>query len=101
MRFGDLYAEDIISLIPKSTEEERAGIAWALSKSGRFEIRDLIPSMSDDEARKWIAWIIGTQDQAKYISQIEQLKRKDQEVYFAVTVLWKILSSWIAGLDIY
>lgn len=101
MRFGDLYSKDIISLIPKSTEEERAGIAWALSKSGRFEIRDLIPSMSDDEARKWIAWIIGTQDQAKYISQIEQLKRKDQEVYFAVTVLWKILSSWIAELDIY
>lgn len=101
MRFGDLYSKDIISLIPRSTEEERAGIAWALSKSGRFEIRDLIPSMSDDEARKWIAWIIGTQDQAKYISQIEQLKRKDQEVYFAVTVLWKILSSWIAELDIY
>lgn len=101
MRFGDLYSKDIISLIPKSTEEERAGIAWALSKSGRFEIRDLIPSMSDDEARKWIAWIIGTQDQAKYISQIEQLKRKDQEVYFAVTVLWKILSSWIAELDVY
>jgi len=101
-KFGDLYSKDIISLIPKSTEEERAGIAWALSKSGRFEIRDLIPSMSDDEARKWIAWIIGTQDdQAKYISQIEQLKRKDQEVYFAVTVLWKILSSWIAELDIY
>jgi len=101
MRFGDLYSKDITSLIPRSTEEERAGIAWALSKSGRFEIRDLIPSMSDDEARKWIAWIIGTQDQAKYISQIEQLKRKDQEVYFAVTVLWKILSSWIAELDIY
>ena len=100
-RFGDSYSKDIISLIPKSTEEERAGIAWALSKSGRFEIRDLIPSMSDNEARKWIAWIIGTQDQAKYISQIEQLKRKDQEVYFAVTVLWKILSSWIAELDIY
>lgn len=100
-RFGDLYSKDIVSLIPKGTEEERAGIAWALSKSGRFEIRDLIPSMSDDEARKWIAWIIGTQDQAKYISQIEQLKRKDQEVYFAVTVLWKILSSWIAELDIY
>jgi HEAT repeat protein len=101
MRFGDLYSKDIISLIPKSTEEERAGIAWALSKSARFEIRDLIPSMSDDEARKWITWIIGTQDQAKYISQIEQLKRKDQEVYFAVTVLWKILSSWVAELDIY
>lgn len=101
MKFGDLYSKDIISLIPKSTEEERAGIAWALSKSGQFEIKDLIPSMTDDEARKWIAWIIGTQDEAKCISQIEQLKHTDKEIYFAVTVLWKILSSWIAELDIY
>ena len=57
--------------------------------------------MVDDEARKWVAWIIGTQNEAKYINQIEDLKNKDKEVYFAVTVLWKILSSWIEGLDIY
>jgi len=101
MRFGDLYSKDIIDLIPKSSEEERAGIAWALSKSGQFELQDLISSMSDDEARKWISWIIGTQDEAKFISQIEKLKHLDKEVYFAVTVLWKILSSWIAQLDIY
>ncbi len=54
-----------------------------------------------DEARKWIAWIIGTQKEADYIDQIEQLKDKDKEVYFAVTVLWKILSSWISRLDVY
>jgi HEAT repeat protein len=101
MRFVDRYSKDIIQLIPKSNEEERAGIAWALSKSGQFDVPDLIPSMTDDEARKWIAWIIGTQDKARYISQIEQLKHTDGEVYFAVTVLWKILSSWIAELDIY
>jgi len=101
MRFGDLYSKDIIRLLPTSTEEERAGIAWALSKSGQFEVTDLIRSMTDDETRKWIAWIVGTQDKAKYISQIEQLKHVDGEVYFAVTVLWKILSSWIAELDVY
>jgi HEAT repeat protein len=101
MRFVDSYSKDIIELLPKGTEDERAGIAWALSKSGQFEVNDLIRSMTDDEARKWIAWIIGTQDKAKYISQIEQLKHTDGEVYFAVTVLWKILSSWIAELDIY
>lgn len=101
MRFGDKYSKDIISFIPMGTEGERAGIAWALSKSGRFEIKDLIPSMTDGEARKWVSWIIGTQDEGEYIQQIEQLKNKDKEVYFAVTVLWKILSSWINRLEIY
>lgn len=57
--------------------------------------------MTDNEARKWISWVIGTQNEAMYIDQIEQLKNKDKEMYFAVTVLWKIMSSWIAGLDVY
>ena len=76
-------------------------MAWALSKSGQFQVSDLIPVMVDDEARKWIAWIVGTQNEARYIKQIEQLKMRDKEVYFAVTVLWKILSNWVYGLEVY
>lgn len=91
----------VIEFIPKSNEEERAGVAWALSNGGNFRVEDLLPVLTDDEARKWIAWIIGTQKEADYIDQIEQLKDKDKEVYFAMTVLWKILSSWISRLDVY
>lgn len=101
MKFGNDYSEDIINFLPESNEKERAGIAWALSNSSNFSIKDLFPAMVDDEARKWIAWIIGNQDEEKYIRQIEDLKKKDREVYFTVTVMWKILSSWINGLDIY
>jgi len=72
-----------------------------LSKSGKFTVRDLLGAMADDDARRWVSWIVGTQDEAKYINQIEELKKKDGEVYFTVTVLWKILSSWIADLEIY
>jgi len=100
-KFGDKFTKEIIRFLPRSNENERAGVAWALSKSGNFVIGDLIPAMIDNEARKWVAWIIGTQKEAKYIDHIEQLKEKDKEVYFAVTVLWKILSSWIEGLDVY
>ncbi|MDI6815315.1 MAG: hypothetical protein QMC90_04465, partial [Dehalococcoidales bacterium] len=67
----------------------------------RFEVEDLLQVMTDNEARKWVAWIIGTQGEARYINQIEALKAKDKEVYFAVTVLWKVISSWVNGLDIY
>ncbi len=100
-RFGDKYSNEIIGFIPSSSENQRAGIAWALSKSGGFKIKDLMESMVDDDSRRWISWIIGTQDEAKYITEIEDLKKKDKEVYFTVTVLWKILSSWIEGLDEY
>ncbi len=101
MRFGDSFSKEIINFMGSATEKQRAGIAWALSKSGKFSIRDLSQAMTDDEARKWVSWIVGTQDEAKYINEIEELKRKDGEVYFAVTVLWKILSSWVAQLDVY
>lgn len=101
MRFGNDYSKEIIGFINTSSEDQRAGIAWALSKSGKFTVRDLLGAMADDDARRWVSWIVGTQDEAKYINQIEELKKKDGEVYFTVTVLWKILSSWIADLEIY
>ena len=72
-----------------------------MSKAGNFTIRDMLDSWVDDNARQWVAYIIGTQDQKRYIYEIEQLKIKDPEVYFAVTVLWKIITSWIWGLEEY
>jgi hypothetical protein len=100
-RFAGTHGKDIIKYFPKGSEDARAGISWALSKSGNFLVKDLICMMNDENARKWIAWIIGSQKQESFITQIEELKQKDKEVYFAVTVLWKILSSWIKDVDLY
>jgi hypothetical protein len=44
---------------------------------------------------------VGFGDENHYIDQIEELKDKDPQVYFAVTVLWRILSSWVYGLKEY
>jgi len=41
------------------------------------------------------------QGEEKYIKEIEKLKKKDSEVYFAVTLLWKIMTSWIYELKEY
>ena len=100
-RLAEIYSKEIIGLFPKGSEDVRAGISWALSKSGNFSVKDLSSVMNDENSRKWVAWIIGSQKQEKFITQIEELKQKDKEVYFAVTVLWKILSSWVSNLDIY
>ena len=54
--------------------------------------------MKDDDARRWVAYVLGTQDEKSFAGKIENLRARDPEVYFAVTVLWKILASWIYDL---
>jgi len=72
-----------------------------LSKSARFQLKDLLDLLVDEDARHWVAYILGTQNQKNYVHEIEQLKTYDPEVYFAVTVLWKIMTSWIYGVEEY
>ncbi len=81
--------------------EERAGIAWALGKAGNVGVADLIDRLVDEDTRQWAAWVLGSQNSAKLTDGIEQMKKKDPEVYFAITVLWKIMSSWAYGLEEY
>ena len=92
---------DIAAQLPATQDDQRAGIAWAVSRSGRVKVDELLPLLVDDDARRWVAYILGTQDQQACIGQIEQLRRRDPEVYFAVTVLWKILASWVHDLEEY
>jgi HEAT repeat protein len=92
---------DVVAKLPAAQDDQRADIAWAVSRSGRVKVDELLPLMVDDDARRWIAYILGTQDQKAFIGPIEQLRRRDPEVYFAVTVLWKILASWVCDLGEY
>lgn len=101
------YVDDVIQALPAISLEQRPGTAWALSKAGGFTIEQLIPILIDTNAqhredlRQWIAYIIGTQPREVMVSSIEQLARADPQVYFAVTVLWKMISSWVYGLEEY
>ena len=96
------YREEVLNRFPSSSPEQRPGIAWAISKAAAgFSVEDLLPTCVDDDARQWVAYIIGTQEPESYVEQIEALRERDPEVYFAVTVLWKIMTSWINGLEEY
>lgn len=90
---------DILSNLPRAEEDQRAGISWAVSRSGKATIPDLLRVMSDENARRWVAYIIGSQKQEAYLGEIETLRRRDPEVYFAATVLWKIFASWVYELE--
>jgi len=100
-RIANSSSSLIVAGLPAATPDQRAGIAWALARAGQFNLDELISSMTDDNARRWAAYIIGSQDQAVWASRLEQLQRQDPQVYFAVTVLWQIIASWIADVNEY
>jgi len=95
------HLSDVIQVLPESSSEQRPGVAWALSKAGGFSIDQLLPAIVDEDARHWVAYVIGTQDRETMLPQIEALAKADPEVYFAVTILWKIIGSWVYGLEEY
>ena len=95
------HLSDVLLAFPEGTPEQRPGIAWALSKAGGFTISQVLPSLVDEDARHWVAYIIGTQNREAMLPEIETLAGRDPEVYFAVTVLWKIIASWVYDLEEY
>lgn len=100
-KLGRRYVDEVIHALPHGNPEERPGIAWALSKADGFGISQLLPTLVDEDARQWVAYIIGTQDREKMLPEIETLAERDPQVYFAVTVLWKIIASWVYDLEEY
>jgi hypothetical protein len=95
------FSNDILRKFISSTPVERPGVAWALSKSNCLSLDQLIASLNDFDSKQWVSYIIGTLGEDKYVTEIEQLKAKDPEVYFAVTLLWKIMTSWVYELKEY
>lgn len=100
-KLASRFTPEIVSKFPQTGPDKRPGIAWALSKSGKFRLEDLLDALVDEDTRHWVSYILGTQDQQKCIDEIERLKKRDPEVYFAVTVLWKIMTSWVYDLEEY
>jgi len=97
------YPNDILEKFKESEPDTRPGIAWALSKRKKWDLDDILGAVDfqNDDSRQWGAYILGTNQEKDIIEEIEKLKKIDSELYFAVTVLWKIMSSWIYNLEEY
>jgi HEAT repeat protein len=95
------HLDPVLGAFTAGTVAERPGVAWALGKAGGFRVDQLLPVLVDEDARHWVVYLVGTQAQEAMLPGIEALARQDPYVYFAVTVLWKILASWVHGLEEY
>jgi len=95
------YTPSIIEKFKEASINEKPGLAWALTKADNLTMSQLIESLRGTHTREWVAYIIGKQGEEKFINEIESLRTTDSEVYFAITVLWKIMSSWVYNLEEY
>lgn len=93
------YTPELINEFSIVDPNIRPGLAWALSKAEKFTLDQMLNALVDENARVWVSYMLGTQEPRKYIDKIEGLRIKDPEVYFAVSVLWQILNSWVYGLE--
>lgn len=101
-RVAELFPSNVVEALPKASAPRRPGIAWALSQSGTFDADKLLSGLRDDaDLRHWVAYVIGTQDASEFIERVEHLRTEDSDLYFAVTLLWKITTSWIYQLETY
>lgn len=101
-RLAILFSDDVVDAFGAASSTQRAGVAWAIGKSSSFDVQRLLRLLpGNDDTRQWTAYVLGTQNQAAISAQIETLRQTDSEVYFAVTVLWKIISSWVHNLETY
>lgn len=100
-KLASVYKPEVLDSFAMGTEDKRPGIAWALSKSGYLSIDDILKVLVDEDARQWASFILGYQEPQQYIYEIERLKEQDAEVYFATTVLWKVINSWVYNLEVY
>jgi dTDP-4-amino-4,6-dideoxygalactose transaminase len=100
-KISDKHNSEVIDTFEMSNEIQRAGIAWALGKTGFVDFDHLLAKRVDDNARRWIAYVFGSHNPDSCIEEMEKLQGEDAQLYFAVTVLWQIAQSWINGMQEY
>lgn len=99
LKIGGKATKDLITALQNSSEDVRAGAAWSLSRINELDIQELSSKLKNSESRKWVAWILGHKDKNQVEKKLNNLKDQDPEVYFAATVLWTALNSWISSLE--
>jgi hypothetical protein len=100
LRIAEPLLPHLVDLLKNGDPTKRDGIAWALARSGRFDPRDMFLE-NDDNLRTWISYIVGYGKDHFVPAHVEAICEADPEVYFAASVLWQILASWVSDLKEY
>jgi hypothetical protein len=100
LRIADPQVHHLVGLLKTCDPTKRDGISWALARAGKFNPSDIIAG-ADDNLRKWISYIVGYGKDIFVQADVEAICKADPEVYFAASVLWQIVASWVHDLKEY
>lgn len=89
--------DHVVEMLKACAPDQRDGLSWVLARSGGFDPGAVVTN-ADDNLRRWISYIVGHGKNRLSRSDVDAICKSDPEVYFAASVLWQILDSWIDGL---
>lgn len=100
LRIAEPQVPLLVNLLKTVDPSKRDGISWVLARTGRFNPLSIVAD-ADDNLRRWISYIVGYGKEHFVQADIESICRADAQVYFAASVLWQIVASWVNDLKEY
>jgi len=97
LRIAEPQIPHLVDLLKNSEPAKRDGISWALARAGNFNPLEIVAG-ADDNLRTWISYIVGYGRDNFAQADVEAICNADPEVYFAASVLWQIVTSWVHEL---
>lgn len=101
LRIASSQEKFLVKMFQNCETAQRDGLAWVLAKVGKFNPSEILNLKDDENMRQWLSYIVGYGKDNFSESMIKELSIQDKEVYFAASVLWQIVSSWIYDLKEY
>jgi hypothetical protein len=100
LRIAEPQIPYLIDLLKNSDPAKRDGLSWVLARTGKFNPSDVIAGV-DENLRRWMSYIVGYGKDKFVRGDVEAICKADPEVYFAASVLWQIMASWVNDLREY
>lgn len=100
LRIAEPQIPHLIDLLKNGDPAKRDGLSWVLSRTGKFNPSDMVIG-ADENLRKWMSYIVGYGKDKFVQGDVEAICKADPEVYFAASVLWQIVASWVNDLKEY
>jgi hypothetical protein len=100
LRIAEPQIPHLIDLLKNGDPAKRDGLSWVLARTGQFNPSDLVVG-ADDNLRKWMSYVVGYGKDKFAQGDVESICKADPEVYFAASVLWQIVASWVNDLREY
>lgn len=100
LRIAEPQIPHLIDLLKNGDPSKRDGLAWVLARTGKFDPSDMVVG-ADGNLRKWMSYVVGHGKDKFSQGDVEAICKADPEVYFAASVLWQIVASWVNDLREY